>query len=94
MAAGAVALPALLKLSGILSAQGQDITRVEQLPVELALGKVRGDSWTDPVLCATLTLTLEVQLFVRISRESAGAPADERAGSAGCWKSRKSIVAF
>ena len=41
VAAGAVALPALLKLSGILSAQGQDITRVEQLPVELALGKVR-----------------------------------------------------
>ena len=41
VAAGAVALPTLLKLTGILAAQGQDITRVEQLPVELELGKAR-----------------------------------------------------
>ena len=40
VAAGAVALPTLLKLSGILAAQGQNITSVEQLPVELELGKV------------------------------------------------------
>ena len=40
VAAGAVALPTLLKLSAILEAQGQSITSMEELPVELELGKV------------------------------------------------------
>jgi len=40
VAAGAVALPTLLKLSAILESQGQSITSMEELPVELELGKV------------------------------------------------------
>ncbi len=40
IAAGAVALPTLLKLSAILESQGQSITSMEELPVELELGKV------------------------------------------------------
>jgi hypothetical protein len=35
-----VALPTLLKLSTILESQGQSITSMEELPVELELGKV------------------------------------------------------
>ena len=45
VAAGAVALPTLLKLSAILESQGQSITSMEELPVELELGKVHQPSY-------------------------------------------------
>ena len=38
MAAGSVALPALLKLAAVLERNGQQLAAVEQLPIELELG--------------------------------------------------------
>lgn len=43
VAAGSVALPTLLKLSEVLTAQKQDLNIGHQLPVEVELGKV-GDN--------------------------------------------------
>lgn len=44
VAAGSVALPTLLKLAEVLTAQKQDFVIGEQLPVEVDLGKVRKTS--------------------------------------------------
>jgi hypothetical protein len=39
LAAGTVALPALLKLASVMEKGGQDLQSCEQLPVELELGR-------------------------------------------------------
>ncbi len=38
VAAGSVALPALLKLACVMERNGQDLSSCEQLPIELELG--------------------------------------------------------
>ena len=37
-AAGSVALPTLIKLATVMEGQAQDLSRIEQLPVDLELG--------------------------------------------------------
>lgn len=54
VAAGSVALPTLLKLSEVLSAQKQDLNIGHQLPVEMELGKVSGNS------CANIRCTMRL----------------------------------
>ena len=39
VAAGSLALPTLLKLATVMAAQGQDLSRLDQLPVDLELGR-------------------------------------------------------
>ena len=39
VSAGAMALPTLIKLASVMAAQGQDINKCQQLPVELELGR-------------------------------------------------------
>jgi hypothetical protein len=39
LAAGSVALPALLKLAGVMEKGGQDLSSCDQLPIEIELGQ-------------------------------------------------------
>lgn len=64
VAAGSVALPTLLKLAEVLTAQKQDLVIGDQLPVEVELGKVRlvvcllcaGASWIGASCCSSACL--------------------------------------